>query len=229
MMWYMGGGTILWLMGGICLAVFGGALRQAFQALEAKKYRSMWNWYVWTFFASGVLCFGWAIEGDQSVVPRNIILGLAGAAVGCSVSIWAGYVAHDMRARAQPVPLPREGRNMNDTPNPLSPPTGNFSYNQQGGITNQTYINQAPPDLTFTPQLGVELLDQLPKDKPIHLVLIGAKQSDLMTVTKIREFLIANGYEITFASVMQRFPPPEQRIIWDPAALVLTVTPSITT
>ena len=226
MMSLMGGESILWLVGAVCIAVFGGTRRQAFQALEAKKYRSMWNWFIWTFFSAAVLCCTWVIDSHQSVISRNIILGFVGAPVGCSVASWAGYVAHDMSASAQPLPQPREETNMNDTPNQSSSPTGSFNYNQQGGTTNQTYINQALPDLTFTPQLGVALVAQIPKDKAIHVFLAGPKQSDLLTGIKIRDFLIANGYKITFDSVMMTLPPPEQKLSWDPTTSVLTTSPS---
>lgn len=134
----MGTDSVLWLVGLLCVAVFGGTIRQAFQATEAERYRSMWAWYSWTFLSSSVLCLGWAMNGDPHVWLRNIILGLAGAALGGSVSIWAGYFVHDMSAHAQSASkgtnIPNKGEQSPST-KPLSPAIGD----------NNTIVNLPAP------------------------------------------------------------------------------------
>jgi hypothetical protein len=222
----MGSGTTLGIVGVVGIAVFGGALRQAFQALEAKRYRSMWAWYSWAFLSSGIFGLVWAANGDPSVLARNIILGVAGAALGGSVAIWAGYAVHDMAAYSQ---QPTPGASMSDeSKQPSSTPnqSGNFNSNQQGGVTNQTYINQAPEKLKFTDALGAELLARLPKDKPITIRAVGS-QSDQMVGIQIANFLKSNGYHIMIGLYGGISPPPDHPLTWNAIALELTVAPSV--
>jgi hypothetical protein len=100
----MSGGPTLWLVGVVGVAVFAAALRQAFQAVEARRSRTMWGWYCWAFLASGIVALVWAVNGDPSLKARNIILGLAGAALGASLAIWAGYIVLDMMDHAHAPP-----------------------------------------------------------------------------------------------------------------------------
>jgi hypothetical protein len=118
------------------------------------------------------------------------------------------------------------------TNNPDQPPTlpsgasGNFNFDQKGGTTNQTYINQAPPKLSFTPALGAELLTKIPKDKPITVEGVGSP-SDWAVTRQIADFLVANGYQITLNLIGVSVPIPDHTLAWNAAFHVLTVAPSV--
>ena len=109
-----------------------------------------------------------AISGSElpSMWSRILLSGVVGGIGGALILIGIIEVFH-VKAEAQVT-----GQNQPPAPPSSSsgpgqaPPagaSGNFSFGQQGGTTTQTYINQAPPKLTFTDELGNELLAKLPK------------------------------------------------------------------
>jgi hypothetical protein len=113
-----------------------------------------------------------------------------------------------------------------DTPPPINAPDnrGIITQGQSGG-TN--IINQAVPDLVFTPQVAADLLAKIPKGKPIFIEIIGPKPSDIATGIQIKDFLIANGYQVKYSSAMNRLPQPPYQLEWNPTASVLTIAPSV--
>jgi hypothetical protein len=108
---------------------------------------------------------------------------------------------------------------------PPSGASGNFNYNQQGGVTNQTYINKAPQKLTFSDALGAELLAKLPKDKPINLMVVGSN-SDASVGAQIADFLTANGYKVQISRIGILVPPPDHPLTWVAASSSLIVAAS---
>lgn len=112
---------------------------------------------------------------------------------------------------------------------PAAPPpgaTGNFNYNQQGGVTNQTYINEAPPKLSFSDALGAELLSKIPKDKPINLMIVGSN-SDAEVGMQIANFLTTNGYKVQISRIGMLVPPPDHPLTWVASSSSLIVAASI--
>jgi hypothetical protein len=111
---------------------------------------------------------------------------------------------------------------------PTPPPgaSGNFNYNQQGGVANQTYINQAPPKLTFSDALGAELLAKLPKDKPINLMVVGSN-SDAAVGMQIADFLTANRYKVQISRIGVLVPPPDHPLTWVAASSSLIIAANV--
>jgi hypothetical protein len=80
------GTGLLWFVGGVCFVTFGVALRFALQKMEDGEYRSSSRWFFLSFMPLGVIALLWALNGDASIMAKNIILGLIGATIGASDS-----------------------------------------------------------------------------------------------------------------------------------------------
>ncbi|WP_146101829.1 hypothetical protein [Rhodopila globiformis] len=166
----------------------------------------------------------WGSEAD--VTARNLTLGIFGGLVGASALIWTGYLVGDgTKTRLAP------GAEPTASPSPAVsvPPigaSGNFNFNQSGGVVNQTYINQAPGKLEFSDALGTELLAKIPKGKPITVIVTGSR-SDIQIGHQINNFLVANGYQTRFSIIGMMIPQPDRPITWDAATSELVVAPSV--
>jgi hypothetical protein len=159
----MGTGAI-WFIGAVGFAAFGVFLRFAVQALVDQKYRNSTVWFFWSFLPLLVVCFVLLAKGEPSMsdATRNIILGLVGAAVGASVSIWIGYAIVGIAANAQG----SQGSAMPSVNNaqPQAIITGGdnvVSIGQIGGITARTVTINPPmrPELRIIGKTETDNVD----------------------------------------------------------------------
>ncbi|HVC60861.1 MAG TPA: hypothetical protein VND19_10935 [Acetobacteraceae bacterium] len=111
----------------------------------------------------------------------------------------------------------------NDTPPGAS---GNFNFDQHGGTTNQYYVNQAPPKLQFTKEVGDLLLANIPKDQPITVDAIGSP-SDQQVGAQIANFLASNGYKVAALNFVMIGMPQDKPIRWDVTTHTLYVAPAM--
>lgn len=103
--------NILYLLLPFSIAWFGVLLRQAFEMEKECRIRRMWGVIAWSLIPFGISALVWVYQGEVSVVGRNILLGVLGAAIGASVMIWLGYifapvVAPSVPAATNPAPPP---------------------------------------------------------------------------------------------------------------------------
>ncbi|WP_198162311.1 hypothetical protein, partial [Methylosinus sp. R-45379] len=100
------------------------------------------------------------------------------------------------------------------------------SYGQQGGITAGT-VNIGPQRLTFSQELGRELLSKMPVKKNVLMQSTGGN-ADQLVATDIENFLIQNGYNVTRRTSAALAPPPDKKIVINDLAdqYILVVAPS---
>jgi hypothetical protein len=140
------GTGLVWFAGAVCFATLSVVFRFALQSLEDDAYRASWGWFFLSLVVLGVIALLWARNGDASVMAKNIILGLIGAAIGGSGLIYAGDAFGDAKGKLQSqvsgaeIPLTQFAQNVT-------------SYGQQGGITAGT-VNMGSQRLAFSSELG---------------------------------------------------------------------------
>jgi hypothetical protein len=150
------GTGLLWLLGAACIAGFGVCLRFALQMLIDKNMRGASAWCFWSFVPPLAVCFIMVAKGDPTMaeVPRNIFLGLVGAIIGASASIWAGYATFGS-ASAQT----DESKSAPGSP-PVTISGGDnvVSIGQIGGITARTVTINPPmnPELRIIGKTDVD-------------------------------------------------------------------------
>ncbi|WP_210178243.1 hypothetical protein, partial [Methylosinus sp. R-45379] len=87
---HMGTG-VLGFIGVICVTAFGVILRFALEALDkADPYKAS-RWFFLAFIPLGVFAVLWSINGDATMLAKNIVLGLVGALIGSSGFIFVGH------------------------------------------------------------------------------------------------------------------------------------------
>lgn len=89
-------------------AVFALLARHALEMRSKQNYREMWGATSLALLPAAIL---WLIvvSGESSMATRTILLIPAGAIVGGCIFAWAGYVIHDMTAKAQSPNDPKGG------------------------------------------------------------------------------------------------------------------------
>jgi hypothetical protein len=128
----MAAGTgIIVFVGALCVAyLFSFAASRATKMREQNRLLAADLWYVSALIPLGIVCLYWGTLGDQPLSAQRIILGIAGAAVGCSLFLAAGEWMHPTTAAsaqpsqsAQPSPVPSQ--NNQNGPNIIIPGSGN--------------------------------------------------------------------------------------------------------
>jgi hypothetical protein len=104
----------------------------------------------------------------------------------------------------------------------INAPGGIATINQQGG-TN-TVVNQAPPKLTFSVEIGQKLLKEIPKDKPVTVVAVGSIE-DQRVGQQFADYLMKQGYTVQSHNVGVLGPPPNKPLEWNGYQLI--VAPSV--
>ncbi|MGD9617439.1 MAG: hypothetical protein AB7H90_20265 [Alphaproteobacteria bacterium] len=131
----------------------------SFAAPKANKMREANNrtieyiWYLVGLLPITVVTFWWMAMAHPSVSIRLLVLGALGAVVGAVVFVLLGeLVAPSSAQNALQSEAAKPSDEAQTSPaTPALPPgaSGNFNFNQQGGTSNQTYINQVPPPDVF--------------------------------------------------------------------------------
>jgi hypothetical protein len=179
------------------LAWFGPFANHALKMRVEKNYREMWGACSLALLPASIF---WLIvvSGESSMVVRSALLIPAGAVVGACVFMWAGYIVHDMTAKAQ---QPGEAPPVASGDKPPVNITGSgnvVSIGQTGGVTAQTYINQVPqPELRL-----VEQKDEINPDGT-HSTTFTVEVASQVTPAFLAIDIAAQG--IIGASIM---PPP---------------------
>jgi len=103
-----------------------------------------------------------------------------------------------------------EGR-MSDKPHIVHQVT---SHGQQGGITAHSVHIAKPPPRTLVEGMKAELLQKLPRDKPVSVEAPVGDQEAIHLASKIRAFLATSGYTFQADFVMAvPFSEPQKGII----------------
>lgn len=193
----------------------GGALMLSTSEEDRRIARRAFYIAGFSFWVLGVLMT--INSSDQSLILRMVIAGVIGA-IAAAATVWAASLT--MPASSRPDPQAKE-----------VPLTEKFvqnvtSYNQQGGITAGT-VNIGPQKLTFSPELGRELLQNMPNSRKVKIQSIGGN-ADQAVASEIQAFLQSNGYETSRAAIGMTVPPPDHKIslATDQEGYVLVVAPS---
>jgi hypothetical protein len=128
----MAAGTgIIVFVGALCVAyLFSFAASRATKMREQNRLLAADLWYVSALFPLGIVCLYWGTLGDQPLSAQRIILGIAGAAVGCCLFLAAGeWMPPTTAASAQPSqstqPSPVPSQNNQNGQNIIIPGSGN--------------------------------------------------------------------------------------------------------
>jgi hypothetical protein len=81
------------------------------------------------------------------------------------------------------------------------------SHNQSGGITAHTVII-GPRRAEFDAGVKANILQKIPKDKPVELMAFGS-QKDWLIGAAVAEFMANNGYQVRFTPNGVMIPAPE--------------------
>ena len=191
----------------------------AIKAVENADGHKASQWSSIAFFSLGVCALLWAVKGDGTMVQKNFMLGVIGAAFGASTFIFIGYALGDS-------PIPPDKTNPENTM--ADKVTQNVtSYNQQGGITAGT-VSVAPQRLVFSPEVGAQLLAAMPVKKKVNLTSIGGG-ADQAVGDQVESFLVANGYKVDRTITGVQAPPPDHKVSFGETAdaYILVLAPSL--
>ncbi len=173
------GNGIFWLVGAACLTAFGVCLRFSLQMLIDKNIRGASAWCFWSLVPLLAVCFTLVARGDPTMAeaPRNLILGIVGAAVGATASIWIGYVAFGS-ASAQTATVSGGDKSVQGSPSvTISGGENVVSIGQIGGITARV-VTINPP---MNPELRITGKTQTDNPDGSSTVLIDAEVASPIT------------------------------------------------
>ena len=179
-----------------------------------------------SYYTLGVLpvylvCWSWVLNGDVILPIQRILLGLFGGLLGIALSL---ALAEWLKPSAQAQAQTTQEQPMTSSKDPTQNVT---SYNQSGGIT-AGIVNVGPQRLAFSPDLGHQLLTNMPdKNKPVRLNGVGG-DADQAVVMQIESFLRENGYQVERNRAGMMAPPPDQKVVLNPTAerYILIIAPS---
>jgi len=205
----------------VVLAIFTLLARHALEMRTKQNYREMWGATSLSLLPAAIFLI-FAISGDSSMLIRNLVLLPAGALLGACAFAYAGYVISDIKSPPSPPPSkPIISR----TIVAQGGPTIN-TWNQSGGTNN---IVVGPIRLAFDKAIGEELVQKLPRGKPITLQSIGS-QRDQAVADEYQQFLQSRGINVAERHIIGMLvPPPDQKIsILDMGQkVVVTIAPSV--
>jgi hypothetical protein len=165
----MGLDVLIW---GFGIAVFGVAARRAFDMITQERWRATWVWFFVSFVPLGAASQVWVAMNNPPPTVRWLILGIAGAALGATLSIAIGEAMRSVSsANAQGSPPPA-----------VQPPVVNqgpgsaYSSGQQGGITLGT-LNMGPVPRRVPPAQTNIISAALAQNKTSGIVEV---QTDMM-------------------------------------------------
>lgn len=171
-------------------------------------------WYTVGVFLLAGAALLWVSLEKEMFVQHKVVLGITGAIAGSLALLSLGEF---VRPTATKIGEPEAASSQSESHGKATFNSEKIiqnvtSYNQQGGITAGT-VNIGPQRLEFSEALGVKLLSQMPKSKPVILTLVGMSQKDQAVASQFVEFFKSKG--VIFAGVKtigMMIPPPESKI-----------------
>ncbi|MGD0110224.1 MAG: hypothetical protein ABSC06_40370, partial [Rhodopila sp.] len=154
--------------------------------LDEMRYQTASGYFCLAAAAVGIFATIWFASEEASVIGRNIILGVIGAAAGITGMIWLGYVTHGVMAQNPPA-----------SSTPAVPPSGsgptlNFSGSNSGivnnGNNNTFIIHKDPREWGFDQNQADKFRASLASSKAAGTVLI--RTNDTLS-RQLRDQLIA--------------------------------------
>ena len=215
----------------------GGLMAYAIQMRAETNYTSAWAFLMLSALPLGICTVAWTLKTSPPENLRRVISSVVGCYLG-GVALLGVTELLSKSASAQQTTIGTSNVMAELEQSSLSPKAipvqansagnqlGNFSIGQQGGVNNQTYVNQTAQPFQFTPELGVELQNVLPKDKLIHVFLIGPEPSSIPIGQQVHGYLAQHGFQVDFKSAVNYVPRQSKPLVWDEPRSTLWVTPT---